>query len=266
MKIIFEDNKKDVLCQLYNVSYSSDVIQRDFIFAEGNSKALKKAIDILRNSDEDVVLFLDMPPGNVEANKIYKELKREGDTTTERLIVMPIPCFEYYFILSIYNKNWMFTRTDGIKACVNKEYFRNESILETDEDRKYATTFERYCKLILKKSVIDCVKHCNMSNGYYGLYYTQDCLCNKNMFNECIAETLKDKSNRMVLKFPCFPKGNNIGKSVGLNKTQLWKIHDTLVEDYNKMVQLYIEKSGSSEERIGRYTLKYKEIRKFKHG
>lgn len=264
MKIIFEDNKKDVLCKLYLVTYLNKSVQGDFIFAEGNAKAFNKTKELLKDSTEDIVMFLDMPPGNRDAIKIYKELRIEANNTDERLIVFPIPCFEYYFIISICNSEWLFNSMDGIQTCIDKGYFRNESLLETEEDKRYVTTFEKYCKLILKKSVIDCVKHCNMGNGYYGLYYTQDCLCNKRLI-ECKSKELKDKSRDMLLKFPCFPLDSGISGVRKLNKQQLWAIHDRLVAEFNRMTELYKEKAGSDEEIIGNYKLKYKTIRAFNH-
>lgn len=247
MKILFEDNREDILYRLLLSAYNEDVSSK-FIFARGNGNIIRIVNEIMDKTSEEICVYLDLVPGNSSALEIYIKLKRLSRKNNYRIIVMPIPCAEYYFIKALFNQKNLITRVDGIKECVDLDYYTPSSLIETTDDKKFCRNFEKYCKLVLKKCFIDCVRHSNINNAKYGMYYTHDCKCEYNEYY-CRIQSRLDKCIEVMCKYPCVPGESLIGSSNkrSLNTEEVWEIHRKLVENYNKMVEVYINKGEKYE-------------------
>lgn len=156
---------------------------------------------------------------------------------------MPIVCAEYYFIRSL--RREYFIDDTGVDVCINKMFWKN-SALVSDSDRKFVKNFEKYCKLILFKSVKDCIKHTRYEdnhNSLYGFYYKKDCLCDSSD-SVCIGKSLADKSSDYVHEYPIFPAENLLWEYEFCDAERLWDIHRKLVDEFNDFVDDYISKDS----------------------
>ena len=232
MIYIFEDREDDVISQLFKVAYDEATYSK-FIYANGNGSIVSIVDEKLENTRECIVVFLDMVPGNKDIVKIYHSLKKRYITSNGRVLVLPIICSEYYFIKSIANTNLVKVNANVIDTCVQRGLYFNSEIIQTEEDRRFCKNFEKFCKLILIKGVIDCAKH----SSAYGVYYTTDCKCNNPLHN-CEDTQLLEKSIRLLSKYPCVPKGNK-GDSVALSGDDIAQIHRDLVDSFNEMSTKY---------------------------
>lgn len=152
MIFVFENKKDDLLSVLFRASYSNC----SFIYANGCGNLESCVEDNLSKSDDSILVFLDTIPDNKNTVNIYKNLRRLSRKNDFRIVVMPIVCAEYYFIRSL--RREYFIDDTGVDICINKMFWKN-SALVSDSDRKFVKNFEKYCKLILFKSVKDCIKH-----------------------------------------------------------------------------------------------------------
>ena len=74
MKILFEDNREDILYRLLLSAYNEDVSSK-FIFARGNGNIIRIVNEIMDNTSEEICVYLDLVPGNSSALEIYIKLK-----------------------------------------------------------------------------------------------------------------------------------------------------------------------------------------------
>ena len=232
MIFIFEDKKTDLLSKLFMHAYK----ECSFYYTEGNGNIISTVEELLTTTNEVMMVFLDTIPDNKDTIRIYKKLSVISRKNDFRIIVMPIVCAEYYFILSLSDS--IFTSHVGLDICKNKEYWRNSKLIETDEDRKFTKNFEKYCKLILHKCVKDCARHSGEGNNLHGFYYDKDCLCCSSDSN-CEKISLKDKAVNYVSQYPTFPGDGYLGKCDLLGDVDIWFIHRSLVDDFNRMVDKY---------------------------
>lgn len=248
MIYIFEDKEDDILSRLFRKSYSIEATNK-FVYSNGNGMIIKTVEEYLKEIQEEICVFLDTIPGNDSIHRIYSVLRLMSMQNNFRIVVMPIVCTEYYFIKSIADKGYLFKGSSDIGYCINRGYYRDSKIyLEADETYKVkCNNFEKYCKLILMTCVIDCVKHSRKDNTSYGRYYEQDCKCASSL-NECIDRELNLKSYELLRQYPCVP-GNSDIKSENkkeINNDKMWIVHRKLVEEFNKMSDMYSEKDISS--------------------
>lgn len=239
MIFVFEDDRSDVLCRIFHVGYST-IRANEFIYDEGNGNIKNTVVRLLTETKEKIVVFLDMSPGNREIVNIYHYLKMLSRREEWRLIVLPVMCREYYFIRSLINEP-VFESRAGIEACVNKQPYFDSELIETDADRKFCRNFEKFCKLILIKNVIDCVRHSrNMekSNRLYGYYYEKDCVCPERK-PSCKEKLLLEKSRSFLKEFPCVPDGSLFEDVVVCNAETIWMVHRRLVTEFNEMVMRF---------------------------
>lgn len=233
---IFEDKKDDILSVLFRKAYP-DEIAEDFVYAGGAGNIVKLVEKSLIDCPYDILyIFMDVVVDNPETVRIYKKLCSLSRAHSFRVIVFPLVCAEYYFIKSISGHLELFKVPVDLKTCVNKLFYRDSPLIENDEDKKFVTSFEKYCKLILKKDsyVLDCIRHSrggNSTNLKYGLYYSRDCLCTLSE-ERCAVKTILHKSFELLAQYPCFPRGAFLEKKA-LSQDQLWMVHRILVEQYN---------------------------------
>lgn len=249
MIYIFEDREADIISKLFKAAYD-EVVYSKFIYANGNGSIISIVDEQLENTQEDIAIFLDMIPGNKDIVKIYHSLKKRYITSKGRVLVLPIVCSEYYFLKSIASTNLLKVNKNVIDTCINRGVYFNSEIIQTEEDRRFCKNFEKFCKLILIKGVIECAKH---SRGYgvnecssYGVYYTTDCKC-KNPLHNCKDMQLLEKSIRLLSEYPCVPRGNK-GSNRALSSDDMIQIHRELVDSFNEMSTRYeaIDKDNSA--------------------
>lgn len=239
MIYLFEDKKDDILSKLFRAGYTNT---SNFIYANGNSKLEKTACNILQTTSENVGIFIDMIPGNDSIHKIYYSLKRLGNKYPNRVIILPLVCSEYYFIRSILDTNIIRLNRD-VTLCTSRGLYFGADALNDPRSKVFCKNFEKFCKLILMRYVDDCVRHSTIkedgsANSLYGYYYTNNCHCNKSK-TCCKSISLEDKSFKFLSEFPCIPVGSNSKCKVNVSDQEMIQLRLKLINDYNKMVDLY---------------------------
>ena len=251
MIFVFEDKKNDLLSVLFRYAYS----ESDFVYAEGNGNLVSLAEKYLDSTDDIITVFLDTIPDNKVTADIYNDLRRLSLRNNLRVLVLPIVCAEYYFIRTLPK-----CYTGSISAmgvCLNKEYWRNCNFVSSD-DKKFVKNFEKFCKLFLKKDIIDCIRTSrgkDNDNKLYGFYYLKDCLCDCSS-NICNEISLRNKAIKFVSQYPIFPKENFLGCLSCFGSCdikRLWLIHRKLVDEYNNFVEKYRKIDNSFSYKTIRY-------------
>lgn len=216
MIYVFEDNKAHILAEFFERSYPPDVSSK-FIYSDGNSRVLSHILPTLPK-DEAIYVFLDMPPGNPQIRRIYAEL-RKAVKYYPKLLVLPVVCREYYLLASLLEKD-LVTEKEQIQSCINREY-------------PSTGTYEKWCKELLRTSVIGCAKlnvsaaRCRLERPYY--FRCCDCVgCQRSK-----QDTLLQKSQDFVRRFPCFPAGVYWTPKFTLTYSSMVDLHRKLVERYN---------------------------------
>lgn len=233
MIYIFEDDERDPIPQLFMKSYNV-IDSSKFVYTRGNGNIYKIVVSKLSAGDT-IVVYLDTIPGNIESRTIYGQLLRLSRKNNKSIIVLPIFGAEYYFIKSISNKPVVLDKS-SVDICIDDRAYFGSSIIETQEDRKYCKYYERFCKLILHKSVIDCVRNTkdNGSNKQFRYYYTKDCKCETSL-DICIDEKLLSKSYNLLQAYPCVPFNSSLEVQKTLSIVDIWDIHRLLVDKHNRL-------------------------------
>ncbi len=97
MIYIFEDKADDLISLLFKAGYSEKTASM-FIYTNGNGALISEAKKQLQNipNSEKICVFIDMAPGNKELYGIYRGLMKIAKQYTDRMIIMPLICAEYY--------------------------------------------------------------------------------------------------------------------------------------------------------------------------
>ncbi len=235
MIFIFEDKKNDLLSSLFRYAYS----ESNFVYAEGNGNLVNLTKKYLDSTKDVIVVFLDTIPDNKATTDIYGDLRRLSLRNNFRVLVLPIVCAEYYFIRTLprcYTDNII-----AMEVCLNKKYWRNCDFVSNDNDRKFVKNFEKFCKLFLKKGVLDCIRTSrgkDNDNKLYGFYYFKDCLCSCSS-SVCNEISLERKAINFVSQYPVFPTEKFLGCFESCDIDNFWVIHRKLVDEYNDFVEKY---------------------------
>lgn len=69
-------------------------------YTSGNRYILTKLDELLaaNHTDEEVVIFLDVVPDNKNTVMLYNQINKTYKQKFSKLIVLPIPCIEFYYI------------------------------------------------------------------------------------------------------------------------------------------------------------------------
>ncbi len=240
MIYVFEDNKKDPLPQLFMRSYRKE-ISSNFIYTEGNGNVYSNVEHLLNNNDT-ILVYLDTIPGNDSTRRIYHKLASLSRKNNNKIIVLPILGSEYYFIKSIQSEKVITSKID-IDTCINRKAYFSSKLLSNQKEKDYCKYYERYCKLVLMKAVLDCVRNSedNGKNEHFRWYYNKDCRCIAPL-SFCINKSIQDKSSDFLKAFPCVPDGCNIQNMKRVEIPAIWNIHRALVEEHNKLCMELREK------------------------
>lgn len=254
MIYVFEDDERDPLPQLFMKAYDHQ-ISSTFIYTRGNGNIYNNVVNLL-GSGENVVVYLDTIPGNDSTRRLYVRLGRLSRQNNNRLIVLPIIGAEYYFIKSVQHEN-VVTSPKDIDICVNRKAYFQSQLLSEPKEKKYCKSYERYCKIILEKAVLDCIRNAkdDGNNLYFRWYYEKNCKCG-NSLPSCSEKELLKKAEDFVKSFPYVPEGSIALDAKGLPRDDIWLIHRNLVDEHNELCRELRQKDPD----ISRKNL-YKEIK-----
>lgn len=250
MIFIFEDHEEDIISKFFRKAYP-DNIANTFIYAKGNGKIKSIVENLMISTNDNVVVYLDTIPGNKETAKIYKALRDISIESNYRLIVLPLVCMEYYLIMALRDSQVMISHT-GVDICVNRDLYFNSPLISTPNDKVFVKNFEKYCKLILNKNLKICACHSGKeTEACYGAYYLNNCFC-KYKDDICVEEGLLKKLTKYLSQFDCVPEGSCAENIKRLDENEILNIHRKLVQEYNDMVDYYIN-SGNTAVNISQY-------------
>lgn len=244
---VFEDNKQDKLCKLFDQMYDQS-IQNKFIYSESNGKIIKRIKDIRDPKNTDVIVFLDLQPDNPYTSQIYDLLAfgetKLGDTRKtfkewfRRFIILPIPCREYYCIESLKNQQTVVC-SEWVNQVLSRGPYKDQTLLTDAVEAKKCKTWEKFCKRVLYRAFNYCV---NTKDDLQ--YFEQSCICSLDKLNQSCKqlEQADIKRYRCLAAFPCFPQGSELSRKSLQNKlswTDVIAIHKELVQQYNKSVKRF---------------------------
>ena len=264
MKYIFEDSKESPLSELFTYTFKKEVFD-DIIFTDGNSNIVKYVENALKDyPDEILVVFLDLVPAHSGIWAIYDILSSISIENNYKVIVIPIVCFEYYFIKSVENDG-LFYDKESLDICCNKKPFFNAPIIMSESHRRYCTTFERYCKAMFRRRLAMCIRSDeylpnNSRQDYYNNYFYVDCNSSEG-FYFCKEKPLIEKSERYLKEFPCIPEGSSIDTMVEISNDEVWVLHRRLVDEFNEWVDILKEAELDNSKKV-----LYRYIRYIKEG
>lgn len=233
---VFEDNKLSMLSKFFELSYPPEAIA-NFHYTESHSKIVNYITNHF-STDEQICVYLDLPPGNRYLRETYTDLT-DLSVHYPNIRVFPIICREYYFLKHVKKTNCVINR-NWLDTCLSfgLQTQTTPCILDTEEKpRKYAT-FEGFCKLVAKRALSPCVQIGTVAAGESGVrpYYTEDCPCGTDLeHTDCLAKTLVEKSNDFVRQFPAFPSQSSIPDAIDIPWEGTIKLHRFLVLVHNKI-------------------------------
>lgn len=242
---LFEDSKEDVLSELYRAAYPIEV-QQTFVYANGNGYIAGKAEELLKTSNR-LLIFAD----TIADNESMRTLQERYATVVNRhkdkeVFVFNIVCAEYYFIKAFQDIFKKYLGAAVIEDLLCKRPYINSPLLVTEQDKKFAKTFEKYCKLVIKKMPKNCINTSSMfkdgciSNTMYGMFYKRDCLCEESDA-ECVPSTVSEKSALYTGSYPCRVYLCTDQKKVKLTNDELVDLHRRLVNEHNQWVKSWME-------------------------
>ena len=235
MRYLFEDRYDDALSELFRAAYPSNVSDT-FEYLNGNGGLVKRVSYLLETCNDDIFVFMDLISANISIRRIYNEL-RCLSMKSERLIVFPLVCSEYYFIKFLRTIEYPIKNLNAVQFCLDKKYYLDSELLNDESSRAYVKNFEKLCKLVLVKEgvILPCVR-----KGLDINFFNVDCIC-VNAENSCGIMTLRDKALGYLREYPCFPSGSYLNERV-LCKDEIIKVHRQLVDEFNIWVDTYLSR------------------------
>lgn len=209
MDYIFEDKRSSKISGLLRKAYP-DSVSSHFFYSNGSGNLINEARKRLRSGAESVGLFVDFVVDNEYTwqtiNKIFAAEKEES-LLRGNLVVVPIPCIEYFYIKSLAKTN-LARHTSSIETCLEfKPYIRDPLVVNMSAENR-CRTHEKFCKFILNYAFYPCVRDNNDKNS---LYAVADCLCSTEIQNDsCKVESLADKALRLASSMRLIPCGSMV--------------------------------------------------------
>lgn len=233
MKYVFEDDERDPLPQLLRKAYRKEW-DSELVFTRGNGNLYSRAEELL-NEGEKIVVYLDTIPGNDSTRRIYNRLRQLALKHRNKILVLPIIGAEYYFIKSIQYGN-VVTDNEEVANCVNRKPYFESKLLTGEKEKEFCRNYEKYCKLILKKNVLDCVRNSEDSgaNTHFRWYYIKNCKCSEPE-QDCDDKTVKEKALDYVAAYPYMPLNMTEQCVSHTAEEELRKIHKKLVAEHNEL-------------------------------
>ncbi len=235
MNFVFEDKKMANLSTLFQLPYSEARI-RTFYYTAGNGELCAVIKQMRKKENTPICVYLDAPPDNEKCSEVYEELRELTEEEEYSIIVLPIPCVEYFFIRSVQDFP-VFQDSECVQICANLGYYRDSKFF-LENRQLHIRTFEQYCKKVLRYNVIPCLTRLQGLGKLNEGFFKHDCLYpigeEKNRF------TLLEKALRYIRQFPYVPSLETSQESARSDMTTgLWEIHRQLVKQHNQAVQEY---------------------------
>ena len=233
MKILFEDNKNSPVSQLLLSSFYGS----QMTFCESCTRVPSQLKRVFKeNSDDEIFVFLDVVPQNLQSILCYKKLHAsEIYQNNKNIHLIPIFCIEYYVCLLLQKLN-LLSETPRIKDLVDF-IFNKKYNVKLSEEHLAENSLERWLKHILK-SQCDCLRN-SISEKYpnRGLFYLNDCPnSNCTSCSSCIMErTLKAELLYLLLPISTGDEEYlDYLKSLGISytKTSASEAYHLLIEEY----------------------------------
>lgn len=221
MKYLFEDKAEDYLSHLFCYSLPEHV-KSQIVYAEGNGNLVNKSRELL-DAGEIVVVILDTIPANKSIRDIYISLRRLSRQYDYRLIVWNIICAEYYFIRCFGQSKSLkaFDRDLDFDLVSNILPYKESTLIQTEEDKAFTKTFEKFCKLYIMKNGAECIYPDS-------IFFMDDCKCD----TDCESVLLSDKSEVYRKAYEMVIGDNN-------SMDELWKTHRELLKNTNGAIERY---------------------------
>lgn len=246
MIYIFEDGPGQSLQKLILQCYPKDRFNNDIFFTSGNRNILAKLDELIGSgrTTEDIVIYLDLVPDNKNTRLVYQQLDKEYKNKFRRLIVLPIPCIEYYYIIAQQRQERFIKDPKSVNIAIHRGWHQNSQLKSQYEDRRTYWQFEKFCKLVVKRGLIDCL-HNWTANTHHIEYFQTHC---KNCRREkcfCIdgnrpSFQINVKKKNLLYAFPCVPSGSSWYEPTRLMEWgDLITLHRRLVGQYNLMCDRY---------------------------
>lgn len=280
MYIIFEDHENSDLSKLFRRLYPKNISDK-FEYTRRNTQ-IRNRIDLLvekmknNGNIEDIVIYLDMPPGSPdivgEYNRIRKKSARLLKEHKIKIIVIPIVCAEYYIIRMVYKLGIFNNKRVMLAECVNREFFKNSELMKmlTEQQKQECYTFENYCKFILNPGLGNCFKSSVKERSTIGSFYRDTCsiICCADEETEvkCRGLDRDDISFNTLVEYPIIPSGIEVEKEDILYTKyetfgEVIEVHNRLIDEFNKWVRDFEQKDNISENDKKMY---YKSVEQFK--
>ncbi len=222
MKYLFEDKADDPLSKLFRYSLP-ETVQRLLVYADGNGNLVRKAEELLQEG-ETVIVVLDTVPANKSIRDIYISLRRLSRVYDYRLVVWNVLCAEYYFIRS-FGRNKMlkaFVKDTDFEIVAGVLPYKESRLIETEEDRAFTKTFEKFCKLYVMKNGGACVYP-------EDFFFVEDCHA-----MDCLPLSLREKSD-------AYRGAYEISLRDVDSWDNTWHIHRKLLKIINEAIERYNE-------------------------
>lgn len=252
MRYIFEDKEDDILSRFMQRAYNPEYIENKFIYANGGGNLESRIDGAINSGEREIYVYIDIVPDNPNTINLYHKLISKYKYM-DSIIFIPIPCSEYYVIQSLIGSavirkgNEVLQAIDIIKF---RGYYKDSEFIQTDKDRVFCKNFEKFCKLFLMKAVLDCANTSrsfnegSIINKQYEKYYTNNCVCTDSNL-DCVDISLDNKLRKLLSSYPCFPAKSIIPGTNTLTRNDIIVLHRRLIDDYNKVLEIYKEKDRS---------------------
>ena len=126
----------------------------------------------------------------------------------------------------------MVTETHYAEIAINKALY--DKVIENLDinDKKFCTTFEKYCKLVLYKWVKECAQTVGKPP-----FYIQDCPCHESKLHkeDCKKYNLVNKAIMYISEYPYVPNNSYVNDLKKLTANDVWDIHRILVKEFNEL-------------------------------
>lgn len=230
IRFISEDSSKSILVRFYNSAYNEVAL----IGAESNTRLAARARREAK-AGAQVVVFLDLVPDNKLLVSFYETLRALYVAEKLDVITLPIVSAEFLFIKSLSYDELKLDK-DACSMLLSKDVHYKNSAFAKSHKPEHSESFERFSKLVCKYALKSC---CCVGRGS-GQYFDCDCAC-----EDCaIRDTLMQKAIKYVKQYGV-GKPLNLPESVPITWENIFEIHKSYVEEYNRWVQEFNDKLGT---------------------
>lgn len=189
MHMVFEDSETVASSLLIKQAYLQEV---PYIHFAGGNRKIQKCVEAIE-SDEPIVVFLDVVPDNKELVELYKSLtlyfKNHGN-----VVIMPVLSMEYCILKAFENDS----RDEAVRTVIDVGRYRDTQVYKTVL-RGSCKSFERFCKKVLSLKTKKCMRNGQVGSllSGQGLFYLEDCLC-QDKASVCMAYPRVEKAWNLI--------------------------------------------------------------------